>query len=127
MGKIISGESFVDSIIPFFLLLFLGIIVAASLIYMVYYVWSIPRQPLVRLQRIAKNEKRALKLLGGLLLADLVCWLFRPSSIPFNEWIAILVSWNIWVLCLAATVALGARRAHKKLASSRDRQMNEVT
>ena len=68
MNSLVSGNSPADSIIPFLLLLLLGGIIACSFIYMVYYVWSIPRQPLTRLQRIVKNEKRALILIGGLVL-----------------------------------------------------------
>lgn len=94
-------------------LLILGGLVAFSLIFMIYYIWNISRQPLTRLQRIVKNEKRVLQLIGGLIFGDIVFWLFRPSKAPLSEVVGALIFWNVWGLCLAATVVLGARRARK--------------
>jgi uncharacterized membrane protein YdjX (TVP38/TMEM64 family) len=96
-----------DSLI---VLLVLGGLAIFSLVYMVYYVWSIPRQPLAQLQRIVKNEKRVLQLIGGLIFGDMVFWFFRPSSAPLSEVVAALIFWNVWGFCEATAAIVGATR-----------------
>ena len=103
------------NIVPALLLLFLGGIIVFTLIAMVYYVWTVPRQSSERLQQIVKNGKNVPFMIVSLVLADILFWLVRSSGtyadIPFNEWIAIIAAVDIWFLSFTLTVALGAMRA----------------
>jgi len=109
------------NIVPALLLLFLGGIIVFTLIAMVYYVWTVPRQSPVRLHQIAKKGKDVPFYIVGLVGADIVLWLARPSvlsfwpDVSFNEWIVSIAAVNIWGLSLTVTLALGAIRAGTRI------------
>src|SRR5258708_6437241 len=107
------------NIVPALLLLFLGGIIVITLIAMVYYVWTVPRQSSVRLHQIVKNGKNVSAYIVALVLTDIVVWLVRLSGaysdLPFNEWIAIIAAVDIWVLSLTVSLALGAMRAGTRI------------
>ena len=107
------------NIVPALLLLFLGGIIVFTLIYMVYYVWTVPRKSSERLHQIVKNGKNVPFMLAGLVGADIVVWLARSSGIyadvPFNEWIAAIAAEDIWILSLTVSLALGAMRAGRRM------------
>jgi hypothetical protein len=112
--------SLAGNIVPALIFLFLGGIIVFTLIYMVYYVWTVPRQSSVRLHQIAKKGKDVSAYIVGLVLTDIVVWLVWSSGVaysdlPFIEWIAITAAVNIWVLSLAVTLALGAMRARTRI------------
>ena len=108
-------DSLAGNIFPALILLPLGGIIVFTLIYMVYYVWTVPRQSSARLHQIVKNGKNVPFTIVGLVGADIVLWLARPSDLSFNEWIVSIAAVNIWVLSLTVTLALGAMRAGTRI------------
>ena len=112
-------DSLAGNIVPALIFLFLGGGIVVTLIAMVHYVWTVPRQSPERLQQIVKNGKNVPFMIAGLVGADLVLWLAMSSGayadVSFHEWIVSIAAVDIWFLSLTLTVALGAMRARRRI------------
>ena len=108
-------DSLAGNIVPALIFLFLGGGIVVTLIGMVHYVWTVPRQSSERLHQIVKNGKNVSAYIVGLVGADIVLWLVRSSDLPLIEWIAIIAAVDIWVLSLTVSLALGAMRAGTRI------------
>ena len=114
-----GSDSLAGNIVPALIFIFLGVVVVFTLIAMVHYVWTVPRQSSERLHQIAKKGKDVPFYLASIVGADIVLWLARSSGIyadvSFNDWIAIIAAVDIWVLSLTLTLALGAMLARRRI------------
>ena len=110
------------------ILLFFGGIVVFTLIAMVYYVWTVPRQSSARLHQIVKNGKNVPYMIAGLVGADILVWLTTQSDLPFNEWIALIGGMNVWLFLFTASQALGAMRARTRIRAleAHEKQMEQA-
>jgi hypothetical protein len=108
-------DSLAGNIVLALLLLIFGGIVVLTLISMVYYVWTVPRQSPARLHQIVKNRKNVPYMIVGFVGADILVWLTGQSDLLFNEWIALIGGMNVWLFSFTLSLALGAMRAGRHI------------